>query len=89
VIVGLSVALGFVNEYRAEKAAEALHSEIHHRTVVVRDGQAATVDVTTLVPGDVLELKLGDLIPADRSRACRASPRRIGTTRCPGWPGSG
>lgn len=65
VIVGLSIALGFVNEYRAEKAAEALHSEIHHRTVVVRDGQAAAVDVTALVPGDVVELRLGDVVPAD------------------------
>jgi P-type Mg2+ transporter len=64
-IVGLSIALGFANEYRAEKAAEALHSEIHHRTVVVRDGQPATVDVTALVPGDVIELKLGDVVPAD------------------------
>ena len=34
VIVGLSVGLGFVNEYRAEKAAEALHDQIHHETVV-------------------------------------------------------
>ena len=40
VIVAVSVGLGFVNEYRAEKAAEALHSQIHHDTVVVRaDGQ--------------------------------------------------
>ena len=39
VIVGLSVGLGFVNEYRAEKAAEALHSQIHHETVVIRDGE--------------------------------------------------
>ena len=46
VIVGLSVGLGFVNEYRAEKAAEALHDQIHHETVVIRDGQPASVDVT-------------------------------------------
>ena len=65
VIVGLSVALGIVNEYRAEKAAEALHSEIHHYTLVVRDGRPTTVDVTALVPGDVVELKLGEVVPAD------------------------
>lgn len=53
VIVGLSVGLGFVNEYRAEKAAEALHDQIHHETTVIRDGRATAVDVTTLVPGDV------------------------------------
>jgi Mg2+-importing ATPase len=65
VIIGLSVGLGVVNEYRAEKAAEALHSQIHHQTVVVRDGIPATVDVTTLVPGDLVELRLGDIVPAD------------------------
>ena len=65
VIVALSVGLGFVNEYRAEKAAEALHSQIHHETVVIRDGRPATVDVTALVPGDVIELRLGDIVPAD------------------------
>lgn len=65
VIVGLSVGLGVVNEYRAEKAAEALHSQVHHQTVVVRDGRPTRVDVTTLVPGDLIELRLGDIVPAD------------------------
>ncbi|MET1072722.1 MAG: cation-transporting P-type ATPase, partial [Umezawaea sp.] len=65
VIVALSVGLGFFNEYRAEKAAEALHSEIHHSTVAIRDGSPSPVDVTTLVPGDVVELRLGDVVPAD------------------------
>jgi Mg2+-importing ATPase len=65
VIVALSVGLGFVNEYRAEKAAEALHDQIHHETVVIREGKPSMVDVTGLVPGDVVELHLGDVVPAD------------------------
>jgi P-type Mg2+ transporter len=65
VIVGLSVGLGFVNEYRAEKAAEALHSQIRHQAVVIRDGKPASIDVTALVPGDLVELRLGDIVPAD------------------------
>lgn len=65
VIVALSVGLGFVNEYRAEKAAEALHDQIRHETTVVRDGRAAAVDVTDLVPGDIVDLHLGDIVPAD------------------------
>ncbi|RPE43154.1 Mg2+-importing ATPase [Streptomyces sp. Ag109_O5-1] len=69
VIIGLivtaSVGLGFVNEYRAEQAAEALHSQIHHQAVALRDGRASLVDVTALVPGDVVELRLGDIVPAD------------------------
>lgn len=64
-IVAVSVGLGFINEYRAEKAAEALHSQIRHRTVAAREGQPVTVDVIALVPGDVVELKLGDIVPAD------------------------
>ncbi|GAA1965266.1 magnesium-translocating P-type ATPase [Amycolatopsis minnesotensis] len=65
VIVAVSVGLGFVDEYRAEKAAEALHSRIRHVAVVVRDGQSSTVDVCGLVPGDLLDLRLGDVVPAD------------------------
>jgi P-type Mg2+ transporter len=65
VIVVLSVGLGFVNEYRAEKAAEALHSQIHHRALVMRDGHPVAVDVTDIVPGDVVDLELGDIVPAD------------------------
>lgn len=64
-IVGLSVGLGFVNEYRAERAAEALHSQIHHETDVIRGGRWTRVDVTELVPGDLVELRLGDIVPAD------------------------
>jgi Mg2+-importing ATPase len=65
VIVGLSVGLGFVNEYRAEKAAEALHSQIRHQAVVIRDGRPVSIDVTAMVPGDLVELRLGDIVPAD------------------------
>ncbi|MDQ6656868.1 MAG: magnesium-translocating P-type ATPase [Actinomycetota bacterium] len=65
VIVALSVGLGFVNEFRAEKAAEALHSQIRHQTVVLRDGRRALQDVRELVPGDIVDLKLGDIVPAD------------------------
>lgn len=65
VIVGLSVGLGLVNEYRAEKAAEALHGQIHHTVEAVRDGRPVAVDVTELVPGDVVGLRLGDVVPAD------------------------
>jgi len=65
VIVGLSVGLGFVNEYRAERAAEALHDQIHHEAVVLRDALPVSVDVTALVPGDLVELRLGGIVPAD------------------------
>jgi Mg2+-importing ATPase len=65
IILLVSVGLSFVNEYRAERATAALHSRVHHNAVVRRDGRVTKVDVNTLVPGDVIELELGQLIPAD------------------------
>lgn len=64
-IVGLSVGLGFVNEYRSEKAVEALHSQIRRTALVERDGRAQPVNVVELVPGDVVRLRVGDIVPAD------------------------
>ena len=65
VILALSVGLGFVNEYRAEVAAEALHSRIRHQATVWRDGAPTRRDVVELVPGDVIDLQLGEVVPAD------------------------
>ncbi len=65
VILVISIGLGFVNEFRAERATAALHSRVRHTAVVRRDGTTAALDVNTLVPGDVIELTLGELIPAD------------------------
>jgi len=65
VILAASIALGFFNEYRAEKAAAALHSQMHHSAVVRRDGEFVTRDVVDLVPGDVIRLSLGEAVPAD------------------------
>lgn len=65
VILLVSVGLGFTNEFRAERAAEALHSSVTHTVVVVRDGAVREIDVVELVPGDVVRLALGAIIPAD------------------------
>jgi Mg2+-importing ATPase len=64
-ILAISVGLGFLNEYRAERAVEALHEEIRHHAPVRRDGAWTDVDVTELVPGDVVRLELGMVVPAD------------------------
>ncbi len=64
-IVLLSVGLGFFNEYRSEVAVAALHANITHEAVVWRDATQRRVDVRDLVPGDVLALGVGDLVPAD------------------------
>ncbi|MGY4711699.1 magnesium-translocating P-type ATPase [Mycolicibacterium sp. CBM1] len=64
-ILAVSVGLGFLNEYRAERASAALHSSVRHTCVVRRDGSYVKLDVNELVPGDVIELALGELVPAD------------------------
>jgi Mg2+-importing ATPase len=65
VILALSVGLGFVNEYRAAVAAETLHSRIRHEATVWRDGRPTRLDVADLVPGDLVDLQLGEVVPAD------------------------
>jgi len=64
-IVVLSVGLGFVNEYRCEVAVAALHDSIRHDAQVWRDATLRSVDVRQLVPGDVVDLHVGDVVGAD------------------------
>ncbi|HEX6921559.1 MAG TPA: magnesium-translocating P-type ATPase, partial [Actinomycetes bacterium] len=65
IILVASVGLGFVNEFRAERTAESLHSQLRHTCVAWREGHPSQVDVTELVPGDVVELQPGEVVPAD------------------------
>jgi Mg2+-importing ATPase len=65
VIVALSVGLGFFNEYRAEVAMASLRAKIRQEAEVRRDGHESRVAVTNLVPGDVVSLRIGVLVPAD------------------------
>jgi len=65
VIVLLAVLLGFVQEYRAERAIEALRHMAAPTANVLRDGREANVPARELVPGDVIILRAGDRIPAD------------------------
>ncbi len=64
-IMLMSVGLSFLNEYRSEKAVEALHSQIRHLAFVDRDGKPTEVSVTEIVPGDLVHLRVGDVVPAD------------------------
>src|SRR6185369_12165648 len=61
----LSVMLDSVQEYRAGQAAERLKLSVAVQVSVLRDGTACTKPVRDLVPGDVVLLAAGDLIPAD------------------------
>jgi Ca2+-transporting ATPase len=64
-IVVLNGVIGFVQEYRADKALEALQKMAGSHAQVLRDGQAQEVLTAELVPGDVVLLEAGHVIPAD------------------------
>jgi len=64
-IVIINVALATKQELGAEKALDALKNMHAQMTVVIRDGEKTTVDAVELVPGDILMLEAGDMIPAD------------------------
>src|SRR5512141_3227849 len=65
VIVLFAVILGFIQEYRAERAIEALRQMAAPTATVLRDGMEVKVPAKELVPGDVILLHTGDRVPAD------------------------
>lgn len=64
-ILLLNGVLGFIQEYRAEQALEALKQMSAPSATVLRDGAERAVPARELVPGDVVKLEAGDKIPAD------------------------
>ncbi|MCU0940164.1 MAG: HAD-IC family P-type ATPase, partial [Burkholderiaceae bacterium] len=65
VIVLFAVLLGFVQEYRAERAMAALRAMAAPTATALRDGEEAEIPAEHLVPGDVILLAAGDRVPAD------------------------
>jgi Ca2+-transporting ATPase len=61
----VNAVLGFVQEYKAEKAIDSLHSYITQRTRVIRDGREFEIDPRYLVPGDIIHIPHGARITAD------------------------
>lgn len=65
VIVLLNAIVGFVQEYRAEKAMDALKKMTVTQSQVLRDGQPIIISSLELVPGDVVIIEAGNVVPAD------------------------
>jgi H+-transporting ATPase len=60
-----NAAVGFWQEYQAGNAVEALKKKLALKSRVIRDGQWQPLDARELVPGDIIRLRAGDIIPAD------------------------
>jgi Ca2+-transporting ATPase len=65
IIVGLNGVIGFVQEYRAERAVAALRMLATPNATVRRDGQVCTLSASQLVPGDIVLVEAGNIVPAD------------------------
>lgn len=66
IMVMLSVLLRFVQEYRSNRAAEKLKSMVKTTATVIREDHGKQeIDIKQLVPGDIIQLAAGDMIPAD------------------------
>ncbi|RLI07147.1 ATPase, partial [Candidatus Bathyarchaeota archaeon] len=64
-IVVMNAVLGFVQEYRAEQAVEALKRMVAPHVLVLRDGREESIESKNLVPGDIILLEAGSRVPAD------------------------
>jgi Mg2+-importing ATPase len=72
IMVVLGVSLRFLQEARADAAAAKLKAMIHVTATVIRDGKEREIPLAELVPGDVIKLAAGDMIPADiRILSCK------------------
>jgi Ca2+-transporting ATPase len=64
-IVVINAFVGFIQEYRAEKAMEALKNMAANHALILREGKMIDIPASDLVPGDVVILEAGNIIPAD------------------------
>lgn len=64
-VVVVNTIIGFIQEFKAGKAIEALMDMVPQNTTVTRDGKTIVVAVSDLVPGDIVHLAAGDRVPAD------------------------
>jgi H+-transporting ATPase len=64
-LLAFNAIIGFVQEYNAANAVEALRSKLQINVKLLRDGSWKTLPARELVPGDVIRIRIGDFVPAD------------------------
>jgi len=64
-VIVLNIIVGFSQEFNAEKTMDSLRSLSSPTASAVRSGETRTLPTAELVPGDLIELKTGDTVPAD------------------------
>lgn len=64
-VVVINTIIGFIQEFKAGKAIEALSEMVPENATVHRDGRKVSIPVSEIVPGDIAELEVGDRVPAD------------------------
>lgn len=65
IIIALNVGIGFFQEYRSNESVQLLKKSLMSQVTVKRDNQEANIAINQLVPGDIIVLYAGDIIPAD------------------------
>ena len=64
-IVLINATIGYIQEEKAEDAIEKLKKMSSPKAVVMRKGKKKKVDASELVPGDIIRIRIGDIVPAD------------------------
>lgn len=83
-VIALNIVVGVYQDYAAEKTMDSLRSLSSPTGVVSRDGKTATVAANEIVPGDMVELKVGDTVPAD-VRSVPVLPNNLYHTELTPW----
>ncbi|HEY7820473.1 MAG TPA: HAD-IC family P-type ATPase, partial [Vicinamibacteria bacterium] len=65
IVIVVNGLFAFLQEYRTDRAIEELQRLLSLKSKVIRDGRLQEVDAATLVPGDIVALEQGDIVPAD------------------------
>lgn len=85
-VILFNAIMGFVQEYKAEKAVEAIKKMVKKKAVVIRNGEQKTITAREIVPGDLIVLQEGQTVPAD-CRLVEIKNLRITEAALTGEPG--